>query len=301
MLTHRDVTELEAVTPKLVAESKDYLRKANEAYEDGDKENAELYARLAAARLETARNHVAARSARKLAKLMGARGSGLDDEADRARARQAELKRFGVLESRIEALHVELSRKPEGDAPEVTAAKQALAKARRKQAEAIGAGAAGLPDYQQGASLVSGAIESLEMGIYGESKLSSARALAAFDRAIETARAPKPDNSAADAAARKRAEDALSEASSAQTLAIAAGAAHALRCTNGPPRSTDRPSGASTATTTPGRYVWRAKPSKHLWTRVRGCRPPHRSRRRRSRPPAPLTERAPKRSSSSFA
>lgn len=223
-MARSEVAALEAVTPDVVREAKGHLRKAREAHEDGDDEMAELYAYLATLRLETARNLVTAQAARKRAKLMAGQGGGFGDEEDRLRTRQAELKRFDQLEARIAALQADLNRKPEGDSPDVISAKQALAKARRMQADAIGAGVTGTDAYRQGASLINSAVESLELSLYGDSRLASQKAFAAFETAMSQQGAPKAAEGQAASGDRTQAEDAIADANAAQATALAAGA-----------------------------------------------------------------------------
>src|SRR5690606_9482107 len=103
----------------------------------------------------------------------------------------------------------------------------ALSRARRKQAEAIGAGAptSAAAEYQQGSTLVTSAVESLELGIFSESQQSASQAVTVFDGAIAKARAPRAEAPADPKLADKeKAENALTDASSAQALALAVGA-----------------------------------------------------------------------------
>lgn len=227
MLTHQQVGEIQALKPKLVREAKTYLRKATEAHERGERREAELYAHMAMNRFLTAQNLVKSTSARRLAKKMVAQRGSVAGEAEQLRSRQAELKRFSALEARIQQIHAALNKKPEGDAPDVVAAKRALSRARRKQAEAIGAGAptTAPTEYQQGLSLVTSAVESLELGIYTEAQQTASQAVTVFDGAIAKARAPKPDAPPDPKLADKqKAENALTDASSSQALALASGA-----------------------------------------------------------------------------
>ncbi len=230
---HSETRELTDLRPKLIREAKGYLDEAERAYERGDHEKAKLYAHLAIQRYATARNYVARDSAKRLGGIM-------EITRQEAQERQAELERFEELEARISKLGKDID-DSSGDG-EGRAAKRALSEARRKQAEAIGAGAPTLAaeEYGEGRTLVESGLESIEMGLFSESTQASARASAAFEKSIASAREKKAGqaiskalrdaqsaaagSAQADAANRLKAENALTDAATARAAAIAAGA-----------------------------------------------------------------------------
>jgi len=228
LLKSQETQELEATRPKLIAEAKRYADAARRAASRGDSEKANLYAHLAIQRYETAKNFTGRDAAQKLGSVMErSRGEAELSEAA-AKERAAERARYKELEARIAG--VQVAPTAPGDSSLLASAKRALSKARAKQAAAIGAGAATLASdsYNQGRVLVEGAVENLELGLFEESRTSSAQASAAFEAAIAQIGAapssPSPDADSTADGARERAEDAILAASSAKAAAVAQGA-----------------------------------------------------------------------------
>ena len=193
MINRSETRELESLRPRLIQEAKGFLEEADRAYRRGDVEEAKLYAHLALQRYATAKNYVDRDSAKRLAGVM-------EESRREALERQEELERYEELDERIGKLGAAID-SSKGD-ERARSAKRALVDARRKQAEAIGAGAPTVaPDkYQEGKSLIETSIESLEMGMFGESEQSSSRALGSFESAIVEARSKKAGRAAAEAA-----------------------------------------------------------------------------------------------------
>ncbi|MCC6556106.1 MAG: OmpA family protein [Polyangiaceae bacterium] len=200
LLERAETDELQALRPQLIEQARDYEASAQRAWNDGDDREAELYGELSVQRWRTAQNFVRRESAQTLIKsVTRQRDQAASDEA----RRRQELARLQRLLGRIDQL---AAPRPTDDAG-LVAAKKSLLEARRKQAEADGVGASvRAPNpYQQGATLLAGAVESLELGMADDSTKNSAGAIAAFGLAIEEARAaaarPKEDPPAPAAAA----------------------------------------------------------------------------------------------------
>ncbi|HSN98724.1 MAG TPA: hypothetical protein VLS89_10585, partial [Candidatus Nanopelagicales bacterium] len=188
LLGRTETDELAALRPKLIEEAREHGNRAERAWNDGDERAAELHGHMAVQRWRTAQNFVRRESAQALLKNMSAaRDRAAGDEA----RRREELARVQRLIGRIDELSAP---KPTDDAG-VIAAKKSLLAARRKQAEAdaVGAPVRAPNPYNQGATLLAGALESLELGLVDDSKNDSAAAIAAFTAAIEASReAMKP-------------------------------------------------------------------------------------------------------------
>jgi len=223
LVNRSEAEQLEALRPKLFEQAREYLAQAEEAYKRGDLEATGLYAHMAIQRFTTASNYVARDTAQALAKVM-------DKSRQEAAERQEELERFRTLEERIATLDSDLSSAGHTGSAETREAKSALLEARRKQAEAIGAGAPTYAParYEEGRALVETGLESLELAMYSNSIKTSTRAIAKLDEAIAKARASKAESLAVRAApppearsSRAKAQGMINDAMSAQAAAIA--------------------------------------------------------------------------------
>ncbi len=229
LLVGPNAATLKQERPELLSEAEELLRRAKQAHENGDTDDAVVLAHTSAARYRMAQDLVGAARAQVLAARLSASMS--PDEQ-----RQVETDRFLALAERIDALVAKLAESKRDTPPDPLEgeAKAALLEAREKQSEAIGQDVPRLAPtiYAEAASHIASALESLELRSFQVSLRESRRALAGFEKAMAEASKPKeaaPDEAPAepDQSLAKRAEQAITRARVAQARAAAVPGANA--------------------------------------------------------------------------
>ncbi len=215
--------------PKLVADGIEALSQAREALQAGDYERADLLAQIANARFGAARNLAVTEEAVTQSAAMSDATTGLAAEQARVELESQALAHFLSVQAQFDSATAELQRYAgiEGQA------RESLAKARSKQAEAIAKGAPTLAtsDYEQGRVLVESALQQIQTSGYQQCLDLSQQAITAFEVAIsksgESDVALRRQRQAAETDGQKNlqaktaAQDAIDEAKTARASAVA--------------------------------------------------------------------------------
>ena len=224
---------LEASRPNLIHEARQLEADARRAYARGDIEAAEINARMAIQRLETAAHFEARDEALGRLKAMTASLEEVNSEREKVERENQALQRFRQSDLEFNRLEQELSQIRANDRSEQAEARRTLVTARKRQSEAIGAGAPSSASaaYNEGSFLLDTALEALNQQLFVESREASVQAIERFDAAItasaesDTARrrqakeAKEADNKRANLA--NQARKAIEDAETARAGAIA--------------------------------------------------------------------------------
>lgn len=173
---------LETQFPRLIAEAEEALKNGQKALERGDAGESELYASIANSKFQAAKN--LSKSSEIVHQQAAYRDAlvSLEEEVEFLSQEAEELRRFQALDARFREATSSLE-KYEG--MEGTA-RESLALARKKQAEAIRVGAPQLATgtYREGQVLTESALSSLDRGDFESTIELSGEATAAFETSI---------------------------------------------------------------------------------------------------------------------
>ena len=218
-LDNERASELALLRPALVKDAKVALGEGDRAFDRGNRDEAELHGFVALARLKTAEHLVAADAAQ--AKATAMKRASVTAHSDRL-----ERERFAALGKRVDALTADV-RRTDGSDPAQQQASLAIAQARRAQGNAIAIGQSGSTQYRQGRIRLEQAVQSLDLGLFAESRGEADEATMLFvavgaDRNRSQGRGDKtpPSLTAGD----KRLAETLTSARSARSRARSMGA-----------------------------------------------------------------------------
>lgn len=233
LLVGPEAASLEHERPGLIEEAEGLLRKAKQAQEAGDTDDAVVLAHASMAKYRTARDLVGAAQAEVLAARLSASMS--PDEQ-----RQLETDRFLEITERIDRLVQRIDDHKAESPPDPLRdeARAALLAAREKQSEAIGRDVPRKAPvtYAKATSHIGTALEALELGSLKMSLSESQKAVAGYEAAMKEAEAPvvvasgEDDASSAEAmgaSLARAAEQAIVRARAAQARASAVPGANA--------------------------------------------------------------------------
>ncbi len=181
-----DTARLAETRPRLIQEARALRKEARQAWKRGDLDEADLKARMALQKLSTAAHFAARDEALGRVGAMAVSVDEIEEEYARIERESQALGRYQQADAEFRRLEAELAQMKADDQSAQAKAQRAVVSARKRQGEAIGAGAptAAGPVYEEGRLLLDTAISALREGLFEESMLSSEQASAKFDAAI---------------------------------------------------------------------------------------------------------------------
>ena len=230
-LNSTESEQLLTTHPRLLAEAKAAHRQAKKAYQRGDLSESELHAQRSIQKFETAKSLDARDAAlAKMAAMQAALGD-VEKQAEQLGRERDALMLFQEANARFDEIE---SQAPAANDNSLKArSARAILTARKKQADAVGAGApSGAPQtYGSGATLLVAAVDALDGGLFAEAEQNAEQAYKKFDDAISESKdsdlakarqtATKEEVGKAVEKARRRARRAINEAETAKAAAIA--------------------------------------------------------------------------------